>query len=98
MSAVPIAVQPDDTRARLIEAAGAVFAEQGYRAATVRDICARAGANVAAINYHFRDKMGLYVEVVRTSIGAKADLDPDLDTRTPADALRLLITNMVRRM
>lgn len=53
------------TRARLLEAAGEVFAAQGYQHATVRDIVAKAGANIAAVNYHFGDKRGLYVEVIR---------------------------------
>jgi AcrR family transcriptional regulator len=54
-----------DTRQRVLDAAGEVFAEQGYRAATVRSICERAGANVAAINYYFGDKDRLYEAVVR---------------------------------
>ncbi len=45
-----------ETRQRLIEAVGEVFAERGFRAATVRDICQRAQANVAAVNYYFGDK------------------------------------------
>lgn len=55
---------PGDTRTRLIEAAGEVFAEAGFNQATIRDICARAGANIAAVNYHFRDKETLYAETV----------------------------------
>lgn len=53
------------TRQRLLDAAGEVFADRGFRDATVREICAKAGANVAAVNYHFRDKEGLYQEVLR---------------------------------
>src|SRR5215218_1900770 len=49
-----------ETRERLLNAAGEVFAEHGFKNATVRDICARAGANIAAVNYYFRDKEGLY--------------------------------------
>jgi AcrR family transcriptional regulator len=55
----------DATRRQLLEAAGEVFAEAGFRNATVREICQRAGANVAAINYHFGDKETLYMEVLR---------------------------------
>ena len=54
-----------DTRAALLEAAGPVFARVGFQATTVKEICDRAGANIAAVNYHFGDKMGLYQEVLR---------------------------------
>ncbi|MGH8067886.1 MAG: TetR/AcrR family transcriptional regulator [Candidatus Entotheonellia bacterium] len=54
-----------ETRQRLLEAVGEVFAERGFRAATVRDICQRAKANIAAINYHFGDKERLYTAVLK---------------------------------
>jgi AcrR family transcriptional regulator len=54
----------DTTRERIIDAAGQLFAERGFEATTVRDICQSAGANVAAVNYYFRDKERLYVEAV----------------------------------
>lgn len=52
------------TRQRLLEAAEELFIERGYNHVTVRDICKAAGANVAAVNYYFRDKLGLYQEVL----------------------------------
>jgi len=55
------------TEKRLLEAAGEIFAEHGYRAATIHQICQRAGANIAAVNYHFSDKEQLYHEVIRYS-------------------------------
>jgi len=61
------AAPPAETRERLLEAAGAVFSESGFRNATVRDIVTRAGANIAAVNYHFGDKQGLYSAVLEHS-------------------------------
>jgi AcrR family transcriptional regulator len=54
-----------ETRQRLLEVASRLFAERGFHHVTVRDICSEAEANVAAINYHFRDKSALYKEVLQ---------------------------------
>jgi TetR/AcrR family transcriptional regulator, regulator of cefoperazone and chloramphenicol sensitivity len=54
----------DTTRDRIVEAAGQIFADRGFEATTVRDICHAAGANIAAVNYYFGDKQRLYIEAV----------------------------------
>jgi len=50
---------------KLLDAAGEVFAERGFARATVREICERAGANIAAVNYYFHDKENLYREAIK---------------------------------
>jgi len=53
-----------ETRARLLNAAARLFAERGFARVTVRDICDKATANVAAVNHHFGGKDGLYQAVM----------------------------------
>ena len=52
------------TRMRLLDAAREVFSEHSFQGATVREICRRAEANVAAVNYHFGSKDGLLAEAL----------------------------------
>jgi len=51
-----------DTRQRLLDEASKAFAERGFRNTTVAEICRRAGANIAGVNYHFGSKEVLYRE------------------------------------
>ncbi|MEE2681870.1 MAG: TetR/AcrR family transcriptional regulator [Planctomycetota bacterium] len=53
------------TRERLLQSAIALFAEKGFSAASVREICAGADANIAAINYYFGSKDRLYADAVK---------------------------------
>jgi TetR/AcrR family transcriptional regulator, regulator of cefoperazone and chloramphenicol sensitivity len=55
----------DDTAQKILRVAGPIFAEKGFEKATVREIIAQAQVNLAAVNYHFRDKENLYVESVK---------------------------------
>ena len=91
----------DPTRENLLDAAGPIFADRGYRAATIREICVAAGENVAAVSYHFGDKLGLYTEVVQHSMhaaGMEAVRDAlDLNS-PPEEILRAVIRARMRSL
>lgn len=91
-----------ETRLRLLEAAGEVFAEHGYRRATIRDICSRAEANIAAVNYHFGDKEQLYIAALQHWLGeALRKFPPDgglPPTAPPEQRLHAFIRSWLFRM
>ncbi|MAW61762.1 MAG: TetR family transcriptional regulator [Planctomycetes bacterium] len=58
-----------DTKERLRTAAEVLFAAKGFRGISVREITDRAGANLAAVNYHFGSKSGLLIEILESHIG-----------------------------
>jgi AcrR family transcriptional regulator len=95
-------VSTPDPRQRLLDAAEELFAARGYEGASVRDICERAGMNVAAVNYHFRDKERLYVEALKRAhccVDGDEMAAPAFPPGTkPADRLRLFLGMMVARM
>jgi TetR/AcrR family transcriptional regulator, regulator of cefoperazone and chloramphenicol sensitivity len=93
-------VAQDPTKARLLEAAGEEFAEKGYELARVRAICDRAGANLAAINYHFGAKEQLYLEVLREAHKCCLDQHDELIPQdlSPAERLRLFIHHFLERV
>jgi AcrR family transcriptional regulator len=52
------------TKTRILDAAECLFAERGYDATSLRAITAKAGVNLAAVNYHFRSKEALLQAVL----------------------------------
>jgi AcrR family transcriptional regulator len=90
-----------EARDRILLAAGREFAERGYEAATVRDICLAAGVNGAAVNYYFGDKKRLYIESVKHAHRERLRQvpEPDWAPGTPAATkLRDFVGNMLERM
>ncbi len=89
-------------RNRILDAAGGVFAEHGYRNATVRKICEQAGVNIAAINYYFGGKEKLYFEVLRYWHEFAIKKYPPLlglsEGAAPEEQLRAFIRSLLFRM
>jgi TetR/AcrR family transcriptional regulator, regulator of cefoperazone and chloramphenicol sensitivity len=83
-----------ETRRKLLDAAGEVFAERGLHVATIKNITDRAGVNSAAINYHFRDKLELYAAVVRHVLSMGPSLAHQA-SGTAEEQLRSMITAFV---
>ncbi len=92
----------EETRRRILEIAGGLFGEKGYRDATHAEICRRCGANTAAINYHFRSKENLYIEAWQTAFNDSLEAFPPdggIAPDAPAgERLRGRIDSIIRRV
>lgn len=81
-----------ETAAKLLDAAGELFAAKGFEAVTVRAICSRASVNIASVNYHFGDKEGLYKAVVRSIVSFAEEAARDARGGRPEQQLREFIS------
>jgi AcrR family transcriptional regulator len=88
------------TRHAILKAAVDLFAENGFEGASVRDIAAKARVNQAAINYHFKGKDGLYLEVLQAAFAKLTDhagFDPQkLKSLSREEALRSFVSQQLR--
>lgn len=79
---------PPPPRARILDAARALFAEKGLEGAGLRAIAARAGYTPAALYFHFPSREAIYAELLRDSLAAlHAALAPQPDFAAAALAL-----------
>lgn len=90
------------TAKSLLAAASDVFAKKGYRDGTIAEICERAKANIAAVNYHFGDKETLYTEAWRHSFSESVKVHPPdggvSDAAPPEERLRGQVVALLRRI
>ncbi len=87
---------PDSTRDRILIAAVEIFAQRGFKDASVREICAQADVNVASVNYHFRNKASLYAESLAFAFrqaGQRYPMDDALDSTLSAE---VRLTSFIR--
>lgn len=105
MSADHTATYPAaDTSSRIVQAAEKLFAEQGFKETTMRQITTLADVNLAAVNYHFGSKKGLIHSVAEHSLGPLCDaIEEGLErcnakSQVPAlqDLLHILAVALVR--
>ena len=91
-----------ETRQRLIDSATRLFAERGFAKVTVREICKAARANIAAVNYHFGGKKGLYEEIVRSAIrtmhATTQEIQKAGEGRPPEEQLRIFVRIFLTRV
>lgn len=91
------------TRERILENAGNIFGQNGFKATTIRMIAEAAEVNIAAINYHFRGKEGLYTEVIEDIFSKGFSRFPSIPSEmekdmTVEERLRLFIRGTIYRV
>ncbi len=90
-----------ETQGRLLEAACNLFSLKGFRDVTVAEVCDAAGANLAAVNYHFGSKEQLYAAAWHHAFELESRANPPAggvpDDAPPEERLRGRIRSLIRR-
>lgn len=88
------------TRGKIIEAAGRLFSQKGFKGVTVREIAKNAETHLGALNYHFRSKEALYREVLLEACRKSAFSEEDQNNLlglAPREALRMIIQESLKK-
>jgi AcrR family transcriptional regulator len=98
----PISKTGAKVREQLIEAAGEVFAEKGFQGATSREICLRAGVNLAAVNYHFGGFETLYIATLKAAHERYGGIGPQdfesVEGMSPRETLKIVLRDIIGRL
>lgn len=78
-----------DSRKRLMDVALQLFAQKGYAATTVREICDLAGTTAPSLYYYFGNKEGLYVELMQAHCDQLVEILEPKDSSTKSAKIRL---------
>jgi len=97
---LPTTKRQHETKEALLKAGAECFAKKGYHASGVREICEKAKANPAAVNYHFGGKQEFYRAVLLNEFESASPPPPDLLERaeTPELQFRAFVFWFVDRM
>lgn len=94
--------QSNPTIERLLDSAQDVFAEKGFRDATIKEICKQANANIASVNYHFGSKEKLYTRAWRKAFEESLKKHPPdggvSNDAPPEERLRGRIKSLIHRI
>ncbi|MDD5760304.1 MAG: CerR family C-terminal domain-containing protein [Desulfobulbaceae bacterium] len=91
--------QKISTKQRLIDSAAVLFSEKGFACTSVAEICKRAEANIASINYHFGSKDALYRAVIQYTYEQAEALYPFAESNAPIEKrFYLFIFTLLQRI
>lgn len=97
----PISKGGAKAREQLLEAAGEIFAEKGFQGATSREICLRAGVNLASVNYHFGGFDALYIATLREAarrVDVMSQPEDGAATMPARQKLQALLRELIGRL
>jgi AcrR family transcriptional regulator len=92
-----VAAESSDTTRRILTAASEEFAQRGFASARVRDIVDAAQVNLAAVNYYFGGKEGLYSATLRHLAGDRRAIPANRRGSTPAERLQRHVFTILER-
>jgi AcrR family transcriptional regulator len=104
----PMPPATPSTKESILNAAERLFAERGYDATSLRAVTKQAGANLAAVNYHFGSKLGLFQAVFERRVGAinrerlelldRLEADPTGERLRAVDVLHAFLAPPINRL